>query len=51
MGLKNVDAFVAALAEISGQPVPEKIERQRPQLQDAMVDTHFMLGFTPRYHQ
>jgi nitrogenase molybdenum-iron protein NifN len=45
MGLEAVDAFVAALAEISGQPVPEKIERQRNQLQDAMVDTHFMLGF------
>lgn len=45
MGLETVDAFVAALAEISGQPVPEKIERQRNQLQDAMVDTHFMLGF------
>ncbi len=45
MGLDAVDAFVAALAEISGQPVPEKIERQRAQLQDAMVDTHFMLGF------
>lgn len=45
MGLEAVDAFVAALAEISGQPVPEKIERQRAQLQDAMVDTHFMLGF------
>jgi nitrogenase molybdenum-iron protein NifN len=25
--------------------VPERIERQRDQLQDAMVDTHFMLGF------
>jgi nitrogenase molybdenum-iron protein NifN len=45
MGLENVDAFVAALAEVSGQPVPERIERQRAQLQDAMVDTHFMLGF------
>lgn len=45
MGLEHVDAFVAALAGISGQPVPEKIERQRAQLQDAMVDTHFMLGF------
>ncbi len=45
MGLEAMDAFVAALAEISGQPVPEKIERQRAQLQDAMVDTHFMLGF------
>jgi len=45
MGLEQVDAFINALAEISGQPVPEKIERQRDQLQDAMVDTHFMLGF------
>jgi nitrogenase molybdenum-iron protein NifN len=45
MGLEAVDAFIAALAEVSGQPVPEKIERQRAQLQDAMVDTHFMLGF------
>lgn len=45
MGLDHVDAFVAALAAISGQPVPERIERQRAQLQDAMVDTHFMLGF------
>ncbi len=45
MGIAAVDAFIAALAEISGQPVLEKIERQRAQLQDAMVDTHFMLGF------
>ena len=45
MGLEAMDAFIAALAEISGLPVPEKIERQRAQLQDAMVDTHFMLGF------
>jgi len=29
---------------LSGQPVPEKMERQRAQLQDAMLDTHFMLG-------
>jgi nitrogenase molybdenum-iron protein NifN len=45
MGLEAVDAFVSALAEISARPVPEKIERQRAQLQDAMVDAHFMLGF------
>ena len=45
MGLDAVDSFVAALAEISAKPVPEKIERQRAQLQDAMVDCHFMLGF------
>jgi nitrogenase molybdenum-iron protein NifN len=45
MGIAAVDAFIAALTQISGQAVPEKIERQRAQLQDAMVDTHFMLGF------
>ena len=45
MGLAACDAFTQALAEISGQPVPARIERQRAQLQDAMVDSHFMLGF------
>ncbi|HXU92694.1 MAG TPA: nitrogenase iron-molybdenum cofactor biosynthesis protein NifN [Gallionella sp.] len=45
MGLEAVDAFVSALAEISGKPVPERVARQRAQLQDAMVDAHFMLGF------
>jgi len=45
MGLEAVDSFIAALAAISGKPVPEKIERQRAQLQDAIVDCHFMLGF------
>jgi len=43
-GLHANDALIAALAEISGQPVPARIERQRSQLQDAMLDTHFMLG-------
>lgn len=45
MGLDDCDAFTQVLAEISGRPVPERIERQRAQLQDAMVDSHFMLGF------
>jgi nitrogenase molybdenum-iron protein NifN len=45
MGLDECDAFTQTLAEISGQPVPARIERQRAQLQDAMVDCHFMLGF------
>jgi nitrogenase molybdenum-iron protein NifN len=44
MGLAAVDRLVMVLAQISGQTVPEKIERQRAQLQDAMLDTHFMLG-------
>jgi len=46
MGLDAGDAFTQRLAQLSGRPVPARIERQRAQLQDAMVDTHFMLGFT-----
>lgn len=45
MGLDDCDAFTQALADISGNPVPDRIERQRAQLQDAMVDSHFMIGF------
>lgn len=45
LGLTACDAFTMALSQISGQPVPAKIDRQRRQLQDAMVDTHFMTGF------
>ena len=43
-GLQANDALIMDLAEISQMPVPQKIERQRSQLQDAMLDTHFMLG-------
>ncbi|WP_347987927.1 nitrogenase iron-molybdenum cofactor biosynthesis protein NifN [Methylomonas sp. AM2-LC] len=43
-GLQANDTLIMALAEISAQPVPAIIERQRAQLQDAMLDTHFMLG-------
>ena len=45
MGLQAVDALVAQLHALSSEDtVPEKLERQRAQLQDAMLDTHFMLG-------
>lgn len=44
LGLDAVDAFVQALAAISGKAVPAKLERQRSQLQDAMLDSHFMIG-------
>ncbi len=44
MGLAAMDRFITALAEISGEPVPERITRQRSQLQDAMLDAHFSLG-------
>jgi nitrogenase molybdenum-iron protein NifN len=45
MGLDACDAFTQTLARLSGQTVPERIERHRAQLQDAMVDTHFQTGF------
>ena len=43
-GLTASDAFVKTLAELSGQPVPAKLRRQRSQLVDAMLDGHFHLG-------
>ncbi len=44
MGLEEVDRWIMTLATISGNPVHEKWQRHRRQLQDAMLDTHFMLG-------
>lgn len=44
MGLDACDAFTDALSEISGRAVPLRLERQRAQLTDAMVDCHFTLG-------
>ncbi|MBR8835517.1 MAG: nitrogenase iron-molybdenum cofactor biosynthesis protein NifN [Stigonema ocellatum SAG 48.90 = DSM 106950] len=43
-GLDAVDKFLQALADLSGISVPEKYRRQRRQLQDAMLDTHFYFG-------
>ncbi|HEX8545060.1 MAG TPA: nitrogenase iron-molybdenum cofactor biosynthesis protein NifN [Pseudomonas sp.] len=44
LGLDAVDAWLLALSGISAEPVPERWQRQRRQLQDCMLDTHFMLG-------
>ncbi|MET0082445.1 MAG: nitrogenase iron-molybdenum cofactor biosynthesis protein NifN [Sedimenticola sp.] len=44
MGLEAVDRLIDTLQQISDEPVPEKLERQRAQLQDAMLDCHFMTG-------
>jgi nitrogenase molybdenum-iron protein NifN len=44
MGLDDCDAFSEALSEIAGAPIPARIERQRAQLQDAMVDCQFQFG-------
>jgi nitrogenase molybdenum-iron protein NifN len=43
-GLEATDRLVMTLAGIAGQPVPATVARQRAQLQDAMLDTHFLLG-------
>jgi len=43
-GLDAVDSFLQALVDLSGNPVPELYRRQRRQLQDAMLDTHFYFG-------
>lgn len=44
MGLEECDAFTQVLSQISARPVPARLERQRAQLQDAMVDCQFQLG-------
>lgn len=46
MGIDAVDDWFMALTEISGNPVSARWQRQRRQLQDAMLDTHFMLSDT-----
>jgi len=43
-GLAAVDNLLQGLADLSGHPVPDKYRRQRCQLQDAMLDTHFYFG-------
>ncbi|WP_075185638.1 nitrogenase iron-molybdenum cofactor biosynthesis protein NifN [Teredinibacter haidensis] len=44
IGQDAVDDWFMVLSEISGLDVPIKWQRQRSQLQDAMLDTHFMIG-------
>lgn len=44
LGLDAVDEFIHSLSKIAERPVPAKLNRHRSQLQDAMLDCHFMLG-------
>lgn len=46
LGLAAMDAFVHTVSRLAQRPVPLRIERQRAQLQDAMLDCHFMLGLS-----
>lgn len=45
-GLDATDALVMTLRDLAEVEVPERLDRQRAQLLDAMLDTHFMMGFT-----
>jgi nitrogenase molybdenum-iron protein NifN len=44
LGLRATDELVALLSEVSGQPAPAAVRRQRSQLVDAMLDGHFHLS-------
>lgn len=46
MTIDEVDRWLATLGDISSQDVPQRWRKQRQQLQDAMLDTHFMIGAT-----
>ncbi|EWY39449.1 nitrogenase molybdenum-cofactor biosynthesis protein NifN [Skermanella stibiiresistens SB22] len=41
VGLEAADRFIKALADVSGQPVPARVRRQREHLVDGMLDGHF----------
>lgn len=43
-GLEATDSLMQYLSQLSGKPVPTKYRRQRSQLQDALLDTHFFTG-------
>jgi nitrogenase molybdenum-iron protein NifN len=43
-GLEVNDRLLLKLAQLSGKPVPAKYRRQRSQLLDAMLDSHFYTG-------
>ncbi len=43
-GLVPVDSLYNLLSRLSGRPIPERYVRQRRQLLDAMLDTHFYIG-------
>jgi nitrogenase molybdenum-iron protein NifN len=47
LGMQATDQLIDCLHRLSGKPVPAFIDRQRHQLQDAMVDTHYQLGLAP----
>lgn len=43
-GLEATDRLMVLLSDLSGTPVPPRLRRQRSQLVDAMLDSHFFFG-------
>jgi nitrogenase molybdenum-iron protein NifN len=43
-GLEAVDKLMTVLSQVSGRPVPHRLRRQRNQLVDALMDSHFAFG-------
>ena len=43
MGLTGTDEFLMKVSEITGQPIPESLERERGRLVDMMTDSHAWL--------
>jgi nitrogenase cofactor biosynthesis protein NifB len=40
IGLRDTDAFIKRLADLSGKPIPESIAKERSRYLDAMIDSH-----------
>lgn len=40
MGIENTDLFIDVLKQLSGNKVPESLERERGRLLDCMIDSH-----------
>jgi nitrogenase molybdenum-iron protein beta chain len=43
MGLAGTDAFLMKVAELTGRPIPESLEKERGRLVDMMTDSHTWL--------
>ena len=40
VGLENTDILMETLSEITGKPLPQKLEKERARYLDAMIDSH-----------
>ncbi|MFZ5986545.1 MAG: nitrogenase cofactor biosynthesis protein NifB [Bacillota bacterium] len=44
IGIKNTDAFVKTVSQITGRKIPKELEEQRGRFIDAMIDSHKFNG-------